>query len=82
MTPILEGSWLLQVAYWVAMVPIAVYVLYLVSGYFTGEPPTSIHRAFLTVLDVAAAVYFTYDATGYLFVRLDLRTVPVEERYD
>jgi hypothetical protein len=70
MTPMLEAYHLAQVIYWVAMVPIAVYVLYLVSGYFTGEPPTSLRRAFLTVVGVAAAVYFTYDAAGYLFVRM------------
>jgi hypothetical protein len=70
MTPMLEAYRFLVILYWVAMVPIAVYVLYLVAGYFTGEPPSSFRRALLTVLFVAAAVFFTYDASGYLFVRM------------
>lgn len=68
MTPTLDAYLLLQIAYWVAVLAAAVYILYLVSGFVTGEPPTSAPRAVLIVLGVAAAVYFTYDAAGYLFV--------------
>ncbi len=70
MTPTIETSQPLVLVFWLAMLPIAVFVLYLVTGYFIGEPPSSLRKAVLTVLFVAAAVFFAFDASGYLFARM------------
>lgn len=68
MTPMLEAYRWFVILYWLAMIPIAAYIFYFVAGYFTGEYPSNFRRAILMVLATAAAVYITYDATGYLFV--------------
>ena len=70
MTPMLEPYTVLIILYWLLMIPIAAYVLYLVTGYFTGEYPTSFVRAMFTVVFVAAVVFFSYDGAGYLFFRM------------
>jgi hypothetical protein len=70
MTPTIEASQPLVFVFWLAMFPIAVFVLYLVTGYFTGEPPSSLRKAALTVLFVAGAVFLAFDAAGYLFARM------------
>jgi hypothetical protein len=67
MAPALDAYLILRVIFWAMMFLAAVYILYAASGYLTGEPPTSVRRAALVVLVVAATVYLTYDLTGYLF---------------
>jgi len=64
----IEHNTLLVVLYWLAMIPIGMWILYFVTGYFTGEYPSSIRKGFLTLLLTVVGVYFTYDGSGYLFI--------------
>jgi hypothetical protein len=63
----LETYDLLLILYWVLMVPVAVFIHYKVCGYFADDFPSSIWRGVVMVLFLAAAVFFTYDASGYFF---------------
>jgi hypothetical protein len=70
MTPMLESYYLVTILFWLAMFPIATYILVYVTNYITGESPQTLVRAALTTLLVGGAVFFTYDASGYLFARM------------
>jgi hypothetical protein len=67
MTPAIEPYHLIVFLFWLAMAPIAAFLLTVVTGYFTGESPETWGKALGTVVLVAAVVFFTYDASGYFF---------------
>src|SRR6516162_6621818 len=70
MVPMIEPYNLLPILYWLVMFFIALCVLIQVTGYFAGDTPGTLRRAALTMLFMFAAIYFTYDLSGYLLVRL------------
>jgi hypothetical protein len=70
MVPMIEQYNLLLIVYWLVMFFIAMCVLVQVTGYFAGDAPGTLRRAALTTLLMFAAIYFTYDVSGYLLVLL------------
>jgi hypothetical protein len=70
MTPMIEHYHLLITLYWLAMFPIATFILVYVTVYVTGESPQTLMRAALTTLLVAVSVFLTYDVSGYLLARM------------
>jgi hypothetical protein len=69
MTPTLQGSPLLQIAFWVLLVPVAAYLLR-VACTVCGEDPPSWRRSVIGLLVVVAGAYFTWDFASYLFMRM------------
>lgn len=67
MIPAIDRYDLIVAAYWLIMFVIATFILVYVTVYCTGESPGSFWRAAKTTLLVGAAVFFTYDFSGYLF---------------
>jgi hypothetical protein len=70
MVPMIEQYNLFPIVYWLAMFFIAMCVLVKVTGYFAGDTPGTLRRAALTTLLMFAAIYLTYDVSGYLLVLL------------
>jgi hypothetical protein len=67
MTPAIEHNLVAVILYWVLMAPIAAYILHIVAGFCTDDYPTSFHSALFMVLVTAAAVFFTFDLSSYVF---------------
>lgn len=70
MTPAIEHDHLATILFWVLMLPIAAYILHAVANFCTDDAPTSFGRAIFLVLVTAAAVFFAWDLSGYLFALL------------
>ena len=70
MVPVIEQYNLLAIFYWLAMFLIAMFVLVHVTGYFAGDTPGTFRKAALTTLLMFAAIYFTYDSSGYFLALL------------
>jgi hypothetical protein len=67
MTPAIEHNLIAVILYWAMMAPIAAFILHVVAGFCTDDYPTSFHSALFMVLVTAAAVFFTFDISGYVF---------------
>lgn len=67
MIPVVEHSSLLSMLYWLLMIPIATVVLVRVTAFWADDGPGTVFGAIRTVLVMAAAVWLTYDFSGYLF---------------
>src|SRR5262249_23163067 len=70
MVPMLEQYNLLLILYWLAMFVVAMFVLVRVTGDFADDTPGTLGKAALTTLLMFAAIYFVYDASGYLLALL------------
>jgi hypothetical protein len=67
--PVIEHYNMIMTAYWVAVLAASVLVLHRVTNFFTDEGPGTLLRGVVTVLAVAAAMYFAYDISGYVLAR-------------
>jgi hypothetical protein len=67
MIPTVEHSSLLTILYWLLMIPIAIFVLVRVTAFWAEDGPETVSRAIRTILVMAAAVFLTYDISGYVF---------------
>jgi hypothetical protein len=70
MIPAIEHNSLLTILYWLLMIPIAMFVLVRVTEFWAEDSPGTISRAVRTILVMCAAVFFTYDLSGYVFARM------------
>jgi hypothetical protein len=70
MVPMIEQYNLHPIVYWLVMFFIAICVLVKVTGYFAGDTPGTFGKAASTTLLMFAAIYLTYDLSGYLLVFL------------
>jgi hypothetical protein len=66
----IEHYSLLAVFFWLLMLPIAVWVLVRVTGYFADDFPSTLTGALVTVLLTVVAVYLAYDFSAYRTIRL------------
>src|SRR5262245_17454410 len=60
---------MIMTAYWLVVLAAAVLILHRVANFFTDEGPGTLLRGVVTILAVAAAMYFAYDISGYFFAR-------------
>jgi hypothetical protein len=70
MISVIENSSLLTILYWLLMIPIAVFVLVRVTTFWAETGPGTLSAALRTILVMAAAVYLTFDVSGYVFARM------------
>jgi hypothetical protein len=70
MIPAIEHSSLLTILFWVLMIPIAMFVLLRVTDFWTEEGPGTVFNAARAILLMGAAVFLTYDISGYVFARM------------
>jgi hypothetical protein len=66
---VIEHYNMIMTAYWLVMLVVSVLILQRVVNFFTDEGPGTLVRGVFTVLAVAAATYFGYDISGYMFAR-------------
>ena len=69
MAPVIEHYNMIMAAYWLVMLAVSVLILHRVTNFFTDEGPGTLLRGVVTVLAVAAAMYFGYDISGYVLAR-------------